>query len=100
MLRGLGEPARQAWLEQAGRLVAEGHALDVLGMRVTLKQLSGTEPGATGSVRKLLGMRHAQQVAELCWSMQGPAGALGSGRRSRRHPPALGRRPIGPGRSC
>jgi 3-oxochol-4-en-24-oyl-CoA dehydrogenase len=22
-------------------------------------------------------MRHAQQVAELCWSMQGPAGALG-----------------------
>ncbi|MGH3121115.1 MAG: acyl-CoA dehydrogenase [Streptosporangiaceae bacterium] len=77
VLRGVGEPARQAWLEPAGRLVAEGHALDVLGMRVTLKQLSGTEPGATGSVRKLLGMRHAQQVAELCWSMQGPAGALG-----------------------
>jgi alkylation response protein AidB-like acyl-CoA dehydrogenase len=23
-------------------------------------------------------MRHAQQVAELCWSMQGPAGALGA----------------------
>jgi 3-oxochol-4-en-24-oyl-CoA dehydrogenase len=77
VLSGLGEPARQAWFEQAGQLVAEGHALDVLGMRVTLKQLSGTEPGATGSVRKLLGMRHAQQVAELCWSMQGPAGALG-----------------------
>ncbi len=77
VLRGLGEPAGQAWLEQAGRLVAEGHALEVLGMRVTLKQLSGTEPGATGSVRKLLGMRHAQQVAELCWSMRGPAGALG-----------------------
>ena len=46
-------------------------------MRVTLKQLSGTEPGATGSVRKLLGMRHAQEVAELCWSMQGPGAALG-----------------------
>jgi alkylation response protein AidB-like acyl-CoA dehydrogenase len=58
--------------------VAEGHAIDVLGMRVTLKQLSGTEPGATGSVRKLLAMRHAQQIAELCWSMQGPAGALSS----------------------
>jgi 3-oxochol-4-en-24-oyl-CoA dehydrogenase len=87
VLRGLDEPARQAWLEQAGQLVAEGHALDVLGMRVTLKQLSGTEPGATGSVRKLLGMRHAQQVAELCWSMQGPAGALGF--------PAGGARPAG-----
>ena len=46
-------------------------------MRVTLKQLSGTEPGATGSVRKLVGMRHAQQVAEFCWAAQGPAGALG-----------------------
>ncbi len=79
VLRGLDEQARQAWLDPAGRLVAEGHAIDVLGMRVTLKQLSGTEPGATGSVRKLLGMRHAQQVAELCWSMQGPAGAYGGG---------------------
>ncbi|MDX6334700.1 MAG: hypothetical protein QOG05_2040 [Streptosporangiaceae bacterium] len=78
VLRGLDEEDRQAQLEAAGRLVAEGHAIDVLGMRVTLKQLSGTEPGATGSVRKLLSMRHAQQVAELCWSMQGPAGALGA----------------------
>jgi 3-oxochol-4-en-24-oyl-CoA dehydrogenase len=64
---------------QLGRLVAEGHAIDLLGLRVTLKRLSGTEPGATGSVRKLLGMRHAQQVAELCWAMSGPDGALGAG---------------------
>ena len=78
VLRGLGGEARQSQLVPAGRLVAEGHAIDVLGMRVTLKQLSGTEPGATGSVRKLLGMRHAQEIAELCWSMQGPEGALGS----------------------
>jgi len=78
VLRGLDEQSRQAQLETAGRLVAEGHAIDVLGMRVTLKQLSGTEPGATGSVRKLLSMRHAQQVAELCWSLQGAAGALGA----------------------
>ena len=64
---------------QLGRLVAEGHAIDLLGLRVALKRLSGTEPGATGSVRKLLGMRHAQQVAELCWAMSGPDGALGAG---------------------
>ena len=38
---------------------------------MTLKQLSGTEPGATGSVRKLLGMRHAQQVSELCFALSG-----------------------------
>jgi alkylation response protein AidB-like acyl-CoA dehydrogenase len=64
-------------LETVGRLVCEGHAIDLLALRVTLKQLSGTEPGATGSVRKLLGMRHAQQVAELCLTMSGASGALG-----------------------
>ncbi|MGH3159578.1 MAG: acyl-CoA dehydrogenase family protein, partial [Streptosporangiaceae bacterium] len=72
---GLGQDA-----EQVGRLVCGGHALDVLGLRVTLRQLSGTDPGATGSVRKLLSMRHAQQVTECCWSLSGPDGALGPGR--------------------
>ncbi|HEY2550847.1 MAG TPA: acyl-CoA dehydrogenase [Streptosporangiaceae bacterium] len=63
-------------LAGVGELVAAGHAIDMLGLRVTLKQLSGTEPGATGSVRKLLGMQHAQQVAELCWQLAGESGAL------------------------
>ena len=75
-LRGLDEETRRDRLGEAGRLVSEGHAIDLLGLRVTLKRLSGTEPGATGSVRKLVGMRHAQEVAELCWSMQGAEGAL------------------------
>jgi 3-oxochol-4-en-24-oyl-CoA dehydrogenase len=64
-------------LGQVGALACEGHAIDLLAVRVTLKQLSGTEPGATGSVRKLLGMRHAQRVSELCWSVSGADGALG-----------------------
>jgi alkylation response protein AidB-like acyl-CoA dehydrogenase len=62
---------------RVGELVCAAHAIDLLGLRVTLKQLSGTEPGATGSVRKLLGMRHAQEIAELCFALSGPAGALG-----------------------
>ena len=66
-------------LAQVGELVATGLAIDVLAVRATLKQLSGTEPGATGSVRKLLSMRHAQQVAELCWEMSGDRGALAGG---------------------
>ncbi|HUL27502.1 MAG TPA: acyl-CoA dehydrogenase [Streptosporangiaceae bacterium] len=82
-VQALGAAAGPAVLERAGRLLAEGHAIDLLGMRVTLKQLSGTEPGATGSVRKLLGMRHAQRVAEECWSLTGPDGALGGTRWSR-----------------
>jgi 3-oxochol-4-en-24-oyl-CoA dehydrogenase len=79
-VRGLGAGGGPAVRERAGRLLAEGHAIDLLGMRVTLKQLSGTEPGATGSVRKLLGMRHAQRVAEECWSLTGGDGALGDAR--------------------
>jgi alkylation response protein AidB-like acyl-CoA dehydrogenase len=71
--------APDAPLGPVGTLVCEGHAIDLLALRVTLKQLSGTEPGATGSVRKLLGMRHAQQVAELCLTMSGSGGALGAG---------------------
>jgi 3-oxochol-4-en-24-oyl-CoA dehydrogenase len=82
-VQGLGAGAGPAVLERAGRLLAEGHAIDLLGMRVTLKQLSGTEPGATGSVRKLLGMRHAQRVAEECWSLTGPDGVVGDARWSR-----------------
>ncbi len=70
--------ARPADLCQLGRFVCEGHALDLLGLRVTLKQLSGTEPGATASVRKLLGMQHAQRVAGFCWAALGPDGAIGA----------------------
>jgi alkylation response protein AidB-like acyl-CoA dehydrogenase len=64
-------------LAQVGDLVSQSHAIDLLAVRTALKQLSGTEPGATGSVRKLLSMRHAQQVAELCWQLSAADGALG-----------------------
>jgi 3-oxochol-4-en-24-oyl-CoA dehydrogenase len=64
-------------LARVGELVAQSQAIDLLAVRAALKQLSGTEPGATGSVRKLLSMRHAQQVADLCWELSGTAGALG-----------------------
>jgi 3-oxochol-4-en-24-oyl-CoA dehydrogenase len=65
-----------------GELVAQDQAISLLAVRATMKQLSGTEPGATGSVRKLLSMRHAQEIAELCWEMSGEAGALSGGRGS------------------
>ncbi len=76
-LLSVAQVAADAPLEQVGTLVCQGHAIDLLGLRVTLKQLSGTEPGATGSVRKLLAMQHAQQVAELCYEMSGTGAALG-----------------------
>src|SRR5215470_16372677 len=83
VLRELPDAPDAAVLERAGHLVAEGHAIDLLGLRATLKRLSGTEPGATGSVRKLLGMRYAQRVAEECWALTGPDGAVAGTRWSR-----------------
>ncbi|MCK2217468.1 acyl-CoA dehydrogenase family protein [Actinomadura sp. ATCC 31491] len=62
-------PLGQARREQAGRLWAEGQAISALGLRVTLSRLAGGEAGAAASVRKLLGMRHAQAIAEFCWSL-------------------------------
>ncbi|NUR85245.1 MAG: acyl-CoA dehydrogenase, partial [Nonomuraea sp.] len=60
---------REAQLEQAGRLWAEGQAISALGLRVTLSQLAGADPGPGASVRKLLGMRHSQAISEFCWSL-------------------------------
>ncbi|MEV4009472.1 acyl-CoA dehydrogenase [Nonomuraea angiospora] len=64
-------PVRQSQREQAGRLWAEGQAISALGLRVTLSKLSDSRADAAtaSSVRKLLGMRHAQAISEFCWSL-------------------------------
>ncbi|MFI6927403.1 acyl-CoA dehydrogenase [Nonomuraea spiralis] len=71
MVRLIGTlpPLRQSQREQAGRLWAEGQAISALGLRVTLSRLAGSDPGPASSVRKLLGMRHAQAISEFCWSL-------------------------------
>lgn len=65
--------------ERIGVLVCESQAFSLLGLRITMMQLSGTEPGPTSAVRKLLGMRHGQRVAEFGWSLLGPEGASAEG---------------------
>ncbi len=62
-----------------GRLVCAEQAFVLLGLRTTLRRLSGLEPGPTSSVRKLLGIRHAQAVAEYGWSLLGAGGAVVAG---------------------
>ncbi len=53
-------------LDDLGELVAVGHALGVLGYRLTLEALSGANPsGSEAAVRKLLGTRHDQRVGEV-----------------------------------
>jgi alkylation response protein AidB-like acyl-CoA dehydrogenase len=83
VVAGLPDSPDAALLERTGHLVSEGHAIDLLGVRATLKRLSGTEPGATGSVRKVLGMRYAQRIAEECWALSGAEGAVYGTRWSR-----------------
>ncbi|WP_344235281.1 acyl-CoA dehydrogenase [Actinocorallia libanotica] len=83
---GMGVPELLAWLEgreltpqakaEAGRLIADGQSIDLLGLRTTLKQLSGVNPGAEASVRKLLGVQFNQNVADHCWASQGDLAAI------------------------
>ncbi|MFC4914058.1 acyl-CoA dehydrogenase [Actinomadura gamaensis] len=60
---------------EVGALVAQGQSIDLLGLRTTLKQLNGVEPGAESSVRKLLGVQFNQEVADYCWGSQGATAA-------------------------
>lgn len=59
-----------------GALAAEAHALACIGLRTTLQQVSGLEPGAGASVRKLVQTVHQQKVAELTLELLGPEGAV------------------------
>ncbi|MGW6059318.1 acyl-CoA dehydrogenase [Streptomyces sp. NPDC055189] len=62
-----------------GALAAEAHALACIGLRTTMRQVSGAEPGAGASVRKLVQTPHQQKVAELAIELLGPAGAVREG---------------------
>jgi alkylation response protein AidB-like acyl-CoA dehydrogenase len=67
------DPVKRAEL---GEYLCEGQAIDLLGLRLTLKQISGHEPGAEASVRKLLGVQFNQQVADFIWESQGAVAAV------------------------
>jgi len=65
--------------ERIGHLVCEAHGQALLSFRTTLRQLSGAEPGPASSVRKLVGMRHQQDAAELRFELLGMAGLAREG---------------------
>ncbi|NGO11246.1 acyl-CoA dehydrogenase [Streptomyces sp. HC44] len=62
-----------------GTLLAEAHALACIGLRTTIQQVSGVEPGAGASVRKLVQTVHQQKIAELALELLGSEGALREG---------------------
>jgi alkylation response protein AidB-like acyl-CoA dehydrogenase len=61
---------------ELGELVCQGQSIELLSLRTTLKQLSGLNPGAEASVRKLLGVQFNQSVADHIWAAQGPIAAV------------------------
>ncbi|MDQ4084278.1 MAG: acyl-CoA dehydrogenase family protein, partial [Actinomycetota bacterium] len=61
--------------DRLGRLVAEGHAVSMLGLRATMRSLRGEGPGPESGVQKLVGVEHRQAVAEAALELLGPAGA-------------------------
>jgi alkylation response protein AidB-like acyl-CoA dehydrogenase len=64
--------------EELGGLVAEGLACSLLDLRATIRQLDGRDPGAESSVRKLVGVRHRQHVAEFGLELLGMDGTAAS----------------------
>ncbi len=74
--RGSNDPGT---LERVGRLLAEAHALGLLGHRALLRSLAGSDPGPTASVRKLLGAEHEQRVQEAGLALLGEEGAIAEG---------------------
>ncbi|MFJ3902254.1 acyl-CoA dehydrogenase [Streptomyces sp. NPDC090025] len=74
-----GQDADASVRVRVGALVAEAHALACIGLRTTLLQVSGLEPGPGASVRKLVQTLHQQKVAELRLELLGPAGAVAEG---------------------
>jgi alkylation response protein AidB-like acyl-CoA dehydrogenase len=61
--------------DRLGELVCQGQSAALLGLRTTLRQLSGMEQGPEASIRKLISMKLAQDVAELGLELVGGAGA-------------------------
>jgi alkylation response protein AidB-like acyl-CoA dehydrogenase len=72
----LARPVAVEDAERLGALIAEGLAVSSLDLRASLRALSGQEPGAESSVRKLVGVRHRQDVAEFAVDQLGPDGAV------------------------
>ncbi|NUR86215.1 MAG: acyl-CoA dehydrogenase [Nonomuraea sp.] len=69
----LGRDLTAVEADHLAGVICEGHSINALSLRVTLKQLAGSEPGADASVRKLLSTSHAQHVSETAVSLLGAA---------------------------
>ena len=61
-------------LAEVGTLVADAHNGRALDARAVTQSLSGSDPGAVSSVRKLIGVTHRQSVPDLALRLLGVEG--------------------------
>lgn len=66
----------QAQMLTLGGIIADAHIGRVMDARSVAQRLSGTDPGATSSVRKLIGVVHRQAVPEFATDLLGTAGLV------------------------
>ncbi|MBF6224694.1 acyl-CoA dehydrogenase [Nocardia abscessus] len=71
-------PGAELVNDRIGGFVAEAVAGLLLEQRAAVKLLAGGDPGAQSSVRKLVGVRHRQAVAEFAVETAGVSGAQDS----------------------
>ncbi|MFI6870590.1 acyl-CoA dehydrogenase [Nocardia sp. NPDC050406] len=69
-------PGAELVADRLGSLISESVAGTLLEARAAQKLLSGGDPSAQSSVRKLVGVRHRQAVAEFAVELAGVPGAL------------------------
>ncbi|MFC9993195.1 acyl-CoA dehydrogenase [Nocardia sp. NPDC127526] len=69
-------PGAELVADRLGGLISESIAGTLLDARAAQKLLAGGDPGPQSSVRKLVGVRHRQAVAEFAVELSGVAGAL------------------------
>ena len=64
-------------LTTLGGVLCDAQSLGLLGLRATIRSLSGQQPGAESSIAKLLGVEHIQQMWEFAMSLLGSAALVG-----------------------
>ncbi|HVW81829.1 MAG TPA: acyl-CoA dehydrogenase [Mycobacteriales bacterium] len=69
----------QVTLDRTGQLIAEAQSLALLGVRSTMRVLSGGEKGSESSLRKLFAAEHEQRVQEFGVELLGAEGATLAG---------------------
>jgi alkylation response protein AidB-like acyl-CoA dehydrogenase len=65
--------------DEVGGLLATAQALSIMGLRTTLRAMSGAKPGPESSVSKLVGVEHEQRVQEAGLALLASDGVLDVG---------------------